>query len=518
MYFKKVYKGKYELLLLSTLMMAITALDGIASPYFLGAITNQVNAHNFTQLPATLLYWGLSLSLILAAGQMNVWFYGRLIQKFNIEMKSRVLERAYQRQGVQIASSHFQTTILSDIREVENNYLQAVRGIIYSLLQGILTLGFLLAINWKVGLIFIILGAFPTFVPQFTGRYLKESTKEWQAANHSYVGVLEDTLEARLLVTRSRVQSLIYERALAFLRRVERQYLLMKMKQSLVSNLISVLYIWTIVLSFYLSIRLVQSGNVSAGVLLTAYMSADRVTTPIISISQYYNAIQTSRPILEELYRKEENEGAPELVHTASRLISLEDVTLEAGGRPLLENFNLVIHKGERVLIRGASGSGKSTLLRAILGERLPNQGQIAYGEGIDSIYEAIAVIDQTPFAFEDTLRFNLTLGRNYSDERLLEILKRVELSHLASVERLDERIGKHGRQLSGGEMKRLELARALLMGKEILIVDEVLSGLDEKRAYQIQQVIFDNFKTVIDVEHHISAAQRAAYDKIVEL
>lgn len=82
----------------------------------------------------------------------------------------------------------------------------------------------------------------------------------------------------------------------------------------------------------------------------------------------------------------------------------------------------------------------------------------------------------------------------------------------------MQEKVGKDGRLLSNGEIKRLELARLLIQSKIILLVDEVLSGLDEKHAQQVQRIIFENFDTIIDVEHHIAETALSYYNKVISI
>ncbi|MDO4775268.1 MAG: ABC transporter ATP-binding protein [Aerococcaceae bacterium] len=520
MFASKIFKNKVGLLLISIILMGISALDGVATPYFLGEVTNRVNNSDFEQLPVTLLIWGISLTCILLAMTADKWIYGQLIKRANTELKTHVLEQAYSSGGMKKSATTFSTAILSDIREIENNYLLCIKGIIYCILQSLITLGFLLYMNWKAGLIFIVLGALPTLVPKLTTEWVQKSTVDWQDSNREYVNAMEDGLAARVVVKRHNIEDIIFKRTSKFLKHLEAMYLMMRMKQSLVSNLISLLYIWMLVLSFYFSIKLVMNGEVSAGLLLTTSMAADRVTTPLISIAQFYNQMLTVQPILNNLYTDDDtNESSQQLHYKNDALITLEKATIQVGQQTLIDNFDLTIHKGDKILIRGASGSGKSTLLKILLGEKSISSGDIYYHSlfGGD-IYDNLCIIDQNPYVFNDTLEFNLTLGKQIHEQTLYDILRRVELPHLANKQALSEKIGKNGRVLSNGEMKRLELARALIESKRMILVDEVLSGLDNERAEQVQRVIFDNFETIIDVEHHIGQEAMTKYNKIVEI
>ncbi|UPQ85521.1 ABC transporter ATP-binding protein/permease [Ignavigranum ruoffiae] len=520
-YIKEILKDKTKYLILNFIFMTISALDGVISPFFIGQITNFINERKFDRLYGSLLMWGFSVTFVIIALLMDNYYFGKIVEKTNIDLKTNIFENSYSFEGKQNHTTDFTTTILSDTKEIENNFLLSIKGIIYSILQSIITLSFLVYINWKVGLIFVVLGFIPTFVPSLTSKWLQNSTKDWQWSNRKYVKVLEDGLEGRSLIVRYQIKEYIFNHVKSFLKNLENKYLFMRIKQSISSKLINILYIWSIVFGFIICVDLVKKGQVNAGILLTAYMASDRVTTPLISIAHYYNQMLTTKPILENVLHEQpmNNNQKLNLIQT-NNLIEIEDLSIIRNKHILFDNFNLNIEKGDKILIKGASGSGKSTLLKVILNEFIPQKGRISYNNTIfnNGIYNQVAIIDQNPFIFNDTLLFNLIWDKNISEEKIIDVLKKVGLGSLANHTDLHTEIGDGGRTLSNGEIKRLELARAILHQKNILLVDEVLSGLDLKRAEQINQVIFTYFDTIIDVEHHITPKDSLKYNKIINL
>ena len=113
---------------------------------------------------------------------------------------------------------------------------------------------------------------------------------------------------------------------------------------------------------------------------------------------------------------------------------------------------------------------------------------------------------------------FNLTLGRKIADDKLVEVLKQVDLEYLAIPEHLDQLIGEKGLKLSGGEKRKLELARVLLAKRDVLLVDEALSGLDNKSANNIFALLQQFPGTILEIEHAVSDEQLSKYDQVIDL
>ncbi len=158
--------------------------------------------------------------------------------------------------------------------------------------------------------------------------------------------------------------------------------------------------------------------------------------------------------------------------------------------REFLIPVDFSIAQGETLVITGASGTGKSTLAAALMG-LAEYRGSLAIGgvevRDIDQLSEYISGTLQQGHIFNTTLRENLKIADSHSsDQRLREILEAVELTEIP----LDELLGEFGRALSGGEAKRLSIARALLSSAPILILDEPLEHLDHERALRIQASI----------------------------
>ena len=214
--------------------------------------------------------------------------------------------------------------------------------------------------------------------------------------------------------------------------------------------------------------------------------------------------------------------GKAEFDQNATTLIETKDLSFTYPERQnrALENLNLTIQKGQKVAILGKTGSGKSTLLQLLVRNYDANQGELFlagkpiadYSE--DTLRSQFCFLTQRVHVFSDTLRQNLQFASavNIPDEKMIEVLNQVGLGKLLEQEQgLDIWLGDGGRPLSGGEQRRLGLARILLNDAPILLLDEPTEGLDRETERQILRLILAHAenKTLIMVTHRLTAIEQ---------
>ena len=214
--------------------------------------------------------------------------------------------------------------------------------------------------------------------------------------------------------------------------------------------------------------------------------------------------------------------GKAEFDQNATTLIEAKDLSFTYPERQnrALENLNLTIQKGKKIAILGKTGSGKSTLLQLLVRNYDANQGELFlagkpiadYAE--DTLRSQFCFLTQRVHVFSDTLRQNLQFASavNIPDEKMIEVLNQVGLGKLLEQEQgLDIWLGDGGRPLSGGEQRRLGLARILLNDAPILLLDEPTEGLDRETERQILRLILAHAenKTLIMVTHRLTAIEQ---------
>jgi len=186
------------------------------------------------------------------------------------------------------------------------------------------------------------------------------------------------------------------------------------------------------------------------------------------------------------------------------------------GGEAVLREIDLDIPEGSSTAIIGPTGSGKSTLLQLMVRFQLPTGGSLSFG-GIDlrhwsgeALRERLAVADQQSHLFIGTIRQNLLLARpDASDEALEAACRTAQLSDwIDSLPRgLDTEIGEAALRISGGEAKRLAIARALLREAPVLILDEPTEGLDPATAHRFMKGVLAHcaHRTLVMISHQLN-------------
>ena len=209
--------------------------------------------------------------------------------------------------------------------------------------------------------------------------------------------------------------------------------------------------------------------------------------------------------------------------------IAIRDLTFSyPGGAPAIKNANFTIEKGKVTAIVGASGSGKTTLINLLLRFYQIPKGCILI-DGIDvndftsrSLRSHVALVNQDTWLINDTLRTNLAYGlENVTEERLVEAVKKAHLYDFVMrlPNKFDTLVGDRGVNLSGGEKQRVSIARALLKGADILVLDEATSSLDAPTEALVQQSIelLIQGRTSIVIAHRFSTIKHADSIVVIE-
>ncbi len=268
-------------------------------------------------------------------------------------------------------------------------------------------------------------------------------------------------------------------------------------------------------------------SDLSIGQMLAVFSYLWFMMTPVEQLLNlqyaYYAAGGALTRINELLARADE----PHYAGGADPFKGRETVSVEVRGLSfgygedlVLDQLNLSIAPGEKVAIVGASGGGKSTLVQLLLGLYTARTGVIRFGGvsqqdiGLDTVRENVAVVLQHPALFNDTVRANLTMGRDCSDEACWRAL---EVAQLESAIRdlpqgLDSVLGRSGVRLSGGQRQRLAIARMVLSDPKVVILDEATSALDAATEFNLHQALarFLRSRTTLIIAHRLSAVKQA--------
>nr|WP_269809378.1 NHLP family bacteriocin export ABC transporter peptidase/permease/ATPase subunit [Streptomyces triticisoli] len=275
-------------------------------------------------------------------------------------------------------------------------------------------------------------------------------------------------------------------------------------------------------------------GHISVGLLVAFQALVTRFTAPLTRLNGVAGRIQDFAADVARLKDVEDFQADPVYARPGSgdtrRLhghVELENVTFGYSplDKPLLTGFDLTVGPGRQVALVGGSGSGKSTVSRLISGLYTPWEGVIRIdGQRLEDIPRgalaaSVSFVDQDVFLFEGTVRDNVALwDPSIPDDAVVEALRDAALYEVVTRRPggIHSRVEQDGRNFSGGQRQRLEIARALVRRPSILVLDEVTSALDA----ETEQVVMDNLRrrgcACVIIAHRLSTVRDS--DEIVVL
>ncbi|MCE7831091.1 ABC transporter ATP-binding protein/permease [Staphylococcus aureus] len=252
----------------------------------------------------------------------------------------------------------------------------------------------------------------------------------------------------------------------------------------------------------------------------------------IILAPEFYNAI---KDLGQAFHTGKQSEGASDVVfefleqpnnnnefllkyeENQKPFIQLTDISFryDDSDRLVLNDLNLEIFKGDQIALVGPSGAGKSTLTHLIAGVYQPTIGTISTNKRDLNI----GILSQQPYIFSASIKENITMFKDIENNTIEEVLDEVGLLDKVQsfTQGINTIIGEGDEMLSGGQMRRIELCRLLVMKPDLVIFDEPATGLDIQTEHMIQNVLFQHFKdtTMIVIAHRdntIRHLQRRLY------
>ncbi|MFA0111011.1 ABC transporter ATP-binding protein [Vibrio breoganii] len=453
------------------------------------------------------------------------------LRQWILDKLGRVSMQQYEEKGSGGLTSH----LVTDIETIDKFIGNTLSRFVISVLTVIGTGGILLWLNWQLGLFIILMNPVVIYLSRMLGQRVKHLKKKENQSFERFQQRLVETLDG------------IYQLRAA---NREQEYL-GKLKQDAESIRVDAdKYAWQSDaanrLSFLMfligfeifraaAMLMVLFSDLTIGQIFAVFGYLWFMLSPVqelLSIQySWYSASAAMKRLNGILDMPEENRP----IATVNPFEKGEPIEVEFKNvsfaydaeRNVLDDFSLKIPKGKRVALVGASGGGKSTLIQLLLGIYQKDSGDILVnGHTIETVsYEALrkelAVVLQQPMIFNDTLRQNLTLRQEYSDNELWSALEVAQLISLKDTlpNGLDSHIGRQGVRLSGGQRQRLAIARMVLSNPELVILDEATSALDTSTEAELHLALnrFLKNRTTLIVAHRLSAVKQADLIYVLE-
>jgi len=300
----------------------------------------------------------------------------------------------------------------------------------------------------------------------------------------------------------------------------------LKRNKEAIKNFYNLLTAISVFFLIYLAIALADMSLGSLGVFLFAMFrlgpKASNLNSKIYQIENNLSHLVRTQDFIDELERNSEMNTSAATIPNELQTVEFDDVHFSYDNQEeVLAGVSFEFEKGEFIGFVGPSGAGKSTIVSLLARLYEPDSGKITVNGvsvdcfDVDEWRSQIAVVRQNPFVFNDTLRYNVTIGnRDASQEQIEQTCDIAQVTEFLDdlPNGYDTVLGDNGIRLSGGQKQRISIARALLRDVDILILDEATSDLDSTLEEQVHSAIesMDHDRAMLVVAHRLSTVMNA--------
>lgn len=500
-----------------------------------GAMAQEASFFKLYVLPMILITLAiLPMNLLMA------FFKGRYKMATMKNLKHHYLTNVFKKDIAAFDAEHstdYVSTITQDMTIVEQEYVTGRFEVVYQILSFVIGLAVIVYVSPWIPVVGAGLALFVAGISVILSKPIKAHQKTRSDMFHKYSAYIQSSLNAFHII---KVNQLTDKAKTDFHHKSQdiqnRRYIIDKMNTfifALQNLLMTSLLFGMMGAATYLTIQ----GKMSFGGIILVINSSERIMGPIQIIGEWIPKMSSSKALLhkmdDQLNKDIQIDHAEDTeIMVLNDSLKLDQVSFSyASGQEntheVLSKVSLEIKRGQKCLVMGPSGGGKSTFLKLLRKYHNPLEGEI-YIDNMPlssvshrSYYQMIANVEQHVFLFEDSLKENLCLYKDYSEIEINRAIMDSGLKNLVDKlpQGLDTVIYDNGRNLSGGERSRIAIARALLQKAQILILDEAFSSLDDDVAKAIEKTLLAlKDVTLINVSHVCFEDTKHRYDQVLKV
>ncbi|PAT01125.1 hypothetical protein CI105_08320 [Candidatus Izimaplasma bacterium ZiA1] len=520
-------KGKFILYIIACFIPVLTDLlqIGVLALVF-EAVGNQsmdeLKFAGFAALGATI----LGAVLFISSRLMRISYMRDVVLTLRIKAFDKIVNMGY-KQFNKRSRDVYVSNLINDVNTFEADFFLSLINVIFRFFMYLAALIILLVINWKIALIIFIVSILVFFISKFYEKRTVRYQKDVSTANEKFTVDVSNVFNGLEILKLNNIEDSFLEKNKKAIKSLEHKKFKFNIFTSfqLYSNFAIGNFV-VIGLVIYMIYQL-QNG-LSYGVMIISIQLSANIIFSLVNLFPLVNKLKASSAIFEKITVPEEvvESNGSKNPFEYNSLININDVSFSYENNKVFKSINFSFEKGKKHIVKGPSGSGKSTLFKLISHVIDDYDGSIDV-DGVDlksvsmsSFNEKVSYVYQDVFLFETTLKENICLYKDYSDDEVLDACKKAGLEDF--VASLDEgiytMISENGKNLSGGERQRISIARALVKKAEIIFVDEATSALNEEFGRQIESTLLSLDATVISISHKYFDGITNKYDIVLEI
>ncbi|MBD3790334.1 MAG: ABC transporter ATP-binding protein [Campylobacterales bacterium] len=477
-----------------------------------------------------------SLSFFL--NNKKTYYSIKITQKISYLLRHRILHHLGH-----VSLSEYETLKSGNIASKTVQDVESISGFAGQMVTTVLSASLMLIgialimfwMNWVLALLVFILNPFFLGFSRLLGRKTGEFLRRQHEAYELYHELLNETLDLFIQVRASNQEQSFFRILQGKAKDIEKASLDYGYKASIAQSSSALLTNAVVDIFRALGIAAVAYSDLTIGMMIAFLFYLSVLVNPIQQLMGLVILYRNTEPAMERINALLSFSLEPHYPHISnpfenqkSLSVELKEISFAYPYREeILHKVSLKANKGQKIALIGPSGSGKTTIAKLMVGFYPSHSGEILYGGvplekiGLPIIRENVALMLQEALFFNDTIRMNLLLTKEKSDEAIYDALRAVQLeSFISQLEQgLDTRIGKNGIRLSGGQRQRLAIARLILSDPKIVIFDEATSALDNATEYMLYETLepFLEGRTVIIIAHRITTIKQADYIYLIE-
>lgn len=425
-------------------------------------------------------------------------------------------------------SSVYLSSLTNDINYIEENYIFSIFRIIGQVSLFIGTIVLMLLYNPLMTLFAVVLSLLPLVIALLFGNKLSDQEKAISDENSTFLHFIKDNFTGFSVIKVFKAEKEMKEKFKGKNDKLE------SLKAKKVKTLAVIEFIQTIAqltaqigvffIGAYISIK---NNNIGPSVIIIFVQLMNYVMSPLVTLPTLISKRAASLPLIKKIadILEEKEEKVEKVNITLNNNITIKDLSFGYDEKIILNNINYTFNKNKSYAIVGTTGSGKTTLLNLLIGRNNNYEGNILYDNNelkdisIDSLFEITSYVEQNVFVFDDSILNNITMYNEVDSETLMKVIKKSGLEKLVNEKGLDYQCGENGCNLSGGEKQRISIARGILKGAKILLMDEATSSLDNETSTSVMNNIMEmDDMTKIVITHRLEENILKQFDEIIVL